>query len=161
MAVSSGPAQYLPFIHCLEQYGPQQKAKVAKCATEVKLPLNALNTCWQGPQGKALIAKAAKETPADHTYVPWSTANGVNYCDVSLPAPLRRAHWAVSPLLIPPPPLFPNTREQENGCDGGLAAVCKAYVASGGTAPAGCPAASLRGSAGSAAAAGSSCPRDW
>lgn len=128
MAVSSGPAQYVPFIHCLEEFGVQQKAKVSKCAAAVKLSITALNTCWNGPQGKALIAAAARATPSDHTYVPWSTANGVNYCD-------------------------------ENGCDGGLAAVCKAYVAGGGKAPAGCPAASLRGS--SAAATGSSCPREW
>jgi len=82
VAVSSGPAQYVPFIHCLEEFGVQQKAKVSKCAAAVKLSITALNTCWNGPQGKALIAAAARATPSDHTYVPWSTANGVNYCDV-------------------------------------------------------------------------------
>ena len=131
VALSTGPEQYVPFIHCLEGFGVQQKAHVSKCATAVKLSISDLNKCWQGPQGKALVLAAAKATPADHTYVPWATANGVNYCD-------------------------------ENGCDGGLAAVCKAYAAGGGKAPAACakPAPS-KFSLRQSKAAGSSCPSTY
>ena len=83
---------------------------MSKCATSVKLSIDKLNTCWNGAQGKSLIVAAYNATPSDHTYVPWTTVNGVNACD-------------------------------DNGCDPVLAAVCKEYVAGGGTAPAGCKAA--------------------
>ena len=129
IALSTGPEQWLPFIHCLEGYGVQQKAHVSKCATAVKLSLTSLNTCWQGEQGKALVLAAAKATPSDHQYVPWTTVNGVNACD-------------------------------ETGCDGVLAAACKAYVAGGGTAPAACPAAGAEPKR-ALRRAGSSSKADW
>ena len=105
--VSSGPAQWLPFIHCLETHGTSQKQFVSKCATSAGISINSLNSCWQGPKGKALVLAAAAATPTDHQYVPWTTVNGVNACD-------------------------------ENGCDGVLAAACKAYT---GTKPSACAAA--------------------
>jgi len=81
IAISTGPEQWVPFIHCLEEFGVQQKAHVSKCATSVKLSITDLNTCWQGPQGKQLIVAAYNATPSDHQYVPWTTVNGVNACD--------------------------------------------------------------------------------
>ena len=66
IALSTGPEQWLPFIHCLEGFGTQQKSHVSTCATGVKLDLTALNTCWQGKQGKDLVMAAYKATPTDH-----------------------------------------------------------------------------------------------
>ena len=68
--VSTGPSQWVPFIHCLETHGTSQKQFVSKCATSAGIPINALNTCWQGPVGKALILAAAAATPSNHQYVP-------------------------------------------------------------------------------------------
>lgn len=81
IALSTGPEQWIPFIVCLEEAGTSQKKAVSKCATSVKLFINALNTCSTGPQGKALIMAAYNATPSDHQYVPWTTVNGVNACD--------------------------------------------------------------------------------
>jgi interferon gamma-inducible protein 30 len=129
VALSTGPEQYIPFIHCLELAGVQQKAKVSQCAAQVKLSLTALTTCWHGQQGRDLVLAAAKATPADHQYVPWATANGVNYCD-------------------------------ENGCDAGLTAVCAAYVASGGKAPAAC-AAAAKPATSNLRRSSTACKSDW
>lgn len=75
---STGPAQWVPFIHCLETHGTSQKQFVSKCATAAGIPINSINTCWQGPLGQALILAAAAATPSDHQYVPWTTVNGVS-----------------------------------------------------------------------------------
>lgn len=125
IALSTGPEQFVPFIHCLELQGPNQKNYVSKCATEVKLSLQDLNACWKGPQGQALVLAAQKATPADHQYVPWATVNGVNACD-------------------------------ETGCDGVLAAVCKAYT---GAKPSACSA--LAAPASKALRREPACPAQW
>lgn len=97
-------SQFIPFIHCLEKFGTQQGQHVSTCAKEWGYDLAALNTCATGPEGKSLILAAAKATPADHQYVPWTTVNGKNIClDSDPPAtPCYLLLKSVCDAYVPP-----------------------------------------------------------
>jgi interferon gamma-inducible protein 30 len=73
-------SQWLPFIHCLETHGTRQEQFVDACAKAWAYDNMALTNCANGDEGKALDQAAFAATPADHTYVPWATVNGVNIC---------------------------------------------------------------------------------
>lgn len=83
IAHARSAAQWLPFTHCLSAAGSGQQQAAQKCATAAGLDWNAVNTCWQGPEGVKLHLLAGEETSTlqpPHTWVPWATANGVNFC---------------------------------------------------------------------------------
>lgn len=111
IAHSTGPAQWLPYIHCMETYGSTQRQHAQSCATAAGISWTAVDACFKGTEGQTLELAAGNATaslvPA-HQFVPWVTlsdAEGAGtFCD-------------------------------ESGCDGFLQAVCDAYT---GTPPAAC-----------------------
>ncbi len=81
---ATNASEWLPFVACLEQHPSMQGEAAPGCARQVGLNWPAVHACWTGPEGAALDAAAGKATPADHTYVPWVTLNGVNtFCSNS------------------------------------------------------------------------------
>jgi len=70
--------QHLPFIHCLEYYGPYS-TNAQYCASLAKLNYNAIYTCSVGEEGNKIEHQMGVETEAlnpPHQYVPWFTMNG-------------------------------------------------------------------------------------
>lgn len=71
------PSKHIPFLHCLEQYGPYQYGSY--CAGLVKIDYAPINTCASADQGKQLEHQMAVKTnqlSPPHQYVPWLTLNG-------------------------------------------------------------------------------------
>lgn len=71
------PAQHIPFLHCLEQYGPYTYGSY--CAQLVKIDYTPINTCANSDQGKQLEHQMALKTLSlnpPHQYVPWLNLNG-------------------------------------------------------------------------------------
>lgn len=72
------PAKIIPFLHCLEQYGPTT-TNGAYCAGIAKIEWNAINTCAYSSEGSSLEHEMAVKTDSlnpPHQYVPWLTLNG-------------------------------------------------------------------------------------
>jgi len=70
----------MPFISCLEQYGPT-KANAMYCAQNAGITYEPIDSCVSGPTGNALQHQNALKTAAlnpPHQYVPWITVDGVH-----------------------------------------------------------------------------------
>lgn len=71
------PKQHIPFLSCLEQYGPSTYGSY--CASVVKINYEPIQTCANGDEGKQLehqMALKTEQLSPPHQYVPWLTLNG-------------------------------------------------------------------------------------
>jgi interferon gamma-inducible protein 30 len=73
--------QALPFIICLEGDTTDWARSGQKCASQLGLDWNLINTCSKAQEGVNYLVEMAVATeklvPA-HTYVPWVVVNGVH-----------------------------------------------------------------------------------
>eukprot|EP01061_Rhynchopus_euleeides_P038023 TRINITY_DN65379_c0_g1_i1.p2 TRINITY_DN65379_c0_g1~~TRINITY_DN65379_c0_g1_i1.p2 ORF type:complete len:253 (+),score=92.39 TRINITY_DN65379_c0_g1_i1:55-759(+) len=72
---STGPAQYMPFMHCMEYLGKP----VASCASLFGIDYSKVQACTSGTQATLLLQAAARTTaliPGGHPGVPYITVNG-------------------------------------------------------------------------------------
>lgn len=73
--------QALPFIICLETNANDFVAQGSKCASQLGLDWNKINTCATSDQGVKFLVEMAEVTEAlnpPHTYVPWVNVNGAH-----------------------------------------------------------------------------------
>lgn len=79
----SEPAQYMPFIFCVEKSAQSQTpdALIKACAKDDSVA-SSISTCYgegKGQEGVALIADIAKQTqPLGHGYTPWLVIDGTH-----------------------------------------------------------------------------------
>jgi len=77
MHLNPDPAKYIPFLHCLEQYGPYQYGSY--CAKLTGIDYTPIETCANSDQGKQLehqMAVKTEQLSPPHQYVPWLNLNG-------------------------------------------------------------------------------------
>ena len=86
IAVYPNPSDYLPMLECLENTLPMgsHADKFApsifeKCAQQASLEFPKIQYCHDNADmAFQLLQKAAKETPKEHTYVPWAIVDGTH-----------------------------------------------------------------------------------
>ena len=76
-AIEHYPETYWDFVVCMETKGKFDEENVNECAAKTGLDANTILECANGTEGPLLHLAAADKTPAEHTYVPWVTVNGV------------------------------------------------------------------------------------
>lgn len=76
--------KYVPFVHCLEQYGPTL-VNGRYCAGLVGVDFNPISRCTYGAEGNSLEHEMGVKTESlnpPHQYVPWLTMNGVHTSEI-------------------------------------------------------------------------------